>query len=318
MRCGGKGSDLKLTVEVLSDGNPRIGFGHLRRSMTLARDLKRRGHVVSLRSLSPEGQDLIDPSLTQNFSESAAVAVFDMPFNIDALNDNVDTHITKYKQKGIKTVALDYFGESCPDLVISVHEHIAPKKCGERISGFEFVIVREDLREDTKEALREKLGEELRAIQDVEVGDSVLVAIGGSDQLRQGPGIAEALSLKGIKVILVEGPFSEFSNHSGNYEVLRKPKNFTELMRSCRWGVTNGGGTLFEMLYLGKPVHVVPQTNFEDTIGRLANKNPGVLGVGIEFLVPYSAHQILCAQGHGKKLVDGNGTERIMERLERL
>ena len=82
-------------------------------------------------------------------------------------------------------------------------------------------------------------------------------------------------------------------------------------MATATWAVTNAGGSLFEMLYLGTPVFVLPQTPFEHTIAEKLRNQPEVLGVGGPSDVVGSAlsHQTPTES----KLIDGRGVQRICD-----
>ncbi len=288
-----------MKIEMITDGNSKIGFGHLRRSLTLARGLKEKGHQISLKSLSPEGAPLI-PEELQSSIESPTVALFDSPSDIEFL-------LQTYKNKSIKTLALDYFGEVQPDLTISVFEHIQPNAKSNRTHGFEYIIVREDIRKLKATTLQSEKG-------------YVLIILGGGDLLNQAHTVAKKMSDQGLRVILVEGPFVYYEQRTEplNYEVRKQPQDLPELMLGCDWAITNGGSSLFEMLYLGKPVHILPQTEREWVIADVALQNKGVLGIGIESLKSYSHEDIQKSKGQGSQLIDGLGVERIISRIENL
>ena len=86
-------------------------------------------------------------------------------------------------------------------------------------------------------------------------------------------------------------------------------------MSSSIWGVTNGGGSMMEMMSLGKAVYVVPQTKEEETIANYIYKHDGILGVGIESISVPSEEIITRVGKKAASMIDGNGLHRILDHV---
>lgn len=117
--------------------------------------------------------------------------------------------------------------------------------------------------------------------------------------------------IAGLKVKLIQGPYALNVRKKCDYEVYTNPENLPRLFLDCDWAITNGGGSLFEGLCLEKAVHVLPQTKKEERIAKNISQKGGVLGVGIESLREYSAHEIRKVAIKAGSIIDGVGAERI-------
>ena len=120
--------------------------------------------------------------------------------------------------------------------MINIFEHQLPPPVGSRISGLEYAIVRPEITQLTP----------------VEGDNGVVVMIGGSDIKQVGGLVADFLASTGVKVSLIQGP-----TYQGNYVTksslvtcLKTPYDLEKRMSTCGWAVTNGGGSMLEMLVL--------------------------------------------------------------------
>jgi spore coat polysaccharide biosynthesis predicted glycosyltransferase SpsG len=283
-------------IEIRAFGNPAVGFGHIRRSLSLFHHLKSL-FVCRIRIETSDGVT-IDGCMD---GRNADLLIFDSPIAIDE-------QIFYAKNQRTKTLALDYFGKAAPDLTISVFEHFTTDIPGRRISGLEFIIIRQDILE-------------LKASQQPS-SEHTLVAMGGGDVLGVGPQVANTLSDYEAKVILVEGPFAKTSGVEPcckpNISLVRNPPNLSDIMHRSFYGVTNAGGCLFEMMFLGRACFVVPQTDFENRIARLMSEKAAVLGVGLESIRRVSSAEVRAIGETARNIVDGNGLNRIAKHVEDL
>jgi spore coat polysaccharide biosynthesis predicted glycosyltransferase SpsG len=266
-------------VNVIFDVGPQIGIGHQVRSESIAGELTRGGCEVCLAALE---------SVTENFFTGCDVALFDTPHCAQA-------QLAWAKQSQAVTFALDYFAAGPVDVGVFVYLHESPQQSVRTvINGFDFVILRPEII-DQPAAERD--------------GD-VLIMLGGADVLGQTREVAERLSNEGHVVTIVQGPLAEISPLP-NVKTLKNPADLPERMAAAPWAVTNAGGSLFEMLYLGTPVFVLPQTPFEQTIAEELKNEPGILGVGgpLDVVPPTVPPPITAAE----KLIDGRGVQRICE-----
>lgn len=291
---------MKARIEVRTDGGKQWGIGHIRRSQTLAAALRGAGYRVCLRACSSEAEKFLTE--TADFSDPPELLIFDVPYDFGA----------SVADRPVKILALDYSGSSFqPDLTISVFEPRKPPPPGLRFSGLQYAIIRADV-----VALRAALGPP--GISRMPTNERVLVLLGGADVAGRGPVLSKMLTSRGFHVDLIQGPaVSEaYPDTESSIRVHRSPANLPELMASCAWAVSNGGASMLELMTLGKPVFVVPQTSLETALSKEIEGHGALLGSGEELPeIPDEAAMRTAAQ-NAWSLVDGKGPERIIRLME--
>lgn len=279
-------------VEIVCDGNKRIGYGHIRRALTLSSQLTNDGVDVRLSGISEEAKLMLP--LCQPRSEAVKVIIFDAPSGIDSF-------LSSAKADGLTSVTLDWFGNEIPDVNIAVFPHGEVRAHREKYIGFEYILIRDEI-----------ISLPIYSSED-NYKKNVLVALGGGDILSQGHYIASYLSKLGYNITLIEGHFSKKRKMSSEYKVLVTPPEFPKILQQSDWVVTNGGSCLFEAVFLGKAAYVLPQTEAEMRIASSFYENRAVLGIGINGIRGFNHHEIDQAHRNCLGLVDGNGAKRISE-----
>ena len=276
-------------VEIYCDGSAKVGYGHIHRCRTLATQLDRDGVDVCILGLSDEARRLLpEPKRTGRL---ASVQVFDSPCNIDDM-------LHAAQLRGQITVALDWFGEVIPDVNIAVYPHGEVRGIKKVHIGFEYILLRDEI------VLR-------RQLPATHSAKCVLVVLGGGDLLNQGHELSRRLCEQGLEVTLVQGPFAKNRDAGDGYRVLINPTELPQLLASCDWAVTNGGGCLFEAMCLRKAAYVFPQTEAEENIAHFAETRGAILGVGSANLRAFSYAELGVAAERGANLVDGLGGSRV-------
>lgn len=283
-----------IGIEIVCDGGPAVGLGHVRRSHSLAWSLKESAFRVRLRTMEPF--DLATTGLDfPNDSGQVALRLFDTPLPCESL-------LLESQRQGLGTIALDYFGDVAPDLVISVVEHFTPRVRGQRVSGFEYIIIRDDILKCRGQNVVDAAG--------------ALVLVGGGDVTGVGGLAASRFVELEQDVTWIRGPLTptlDAHKVPPRVTVLSNPPNIGALIQKCRWGAANGGGSLFEMMYLGKPVVVLPQTEREMTIARQMLERGGVLGIGIDGMESVPQETLEAVGARAQAIVDGKGLARICQ-----
>lgn len=282
-------------AEVLSDGGGHYGIGHLKRSVALVKALRARGHTARIVGMSECARTLLIPE--QSDQGAPTVRIFDLPYEVGVVL------FERAKAEGIFTVALDGFGDhGQADLTISVFEHKLPPPPGKRVAGLEYAIIRTEIAD----------------LAPSFSGDGVVIMMGGGDNHEVGPQIAERLALWESHVTLVQGPNVAAPYHCRypNIEILIDPVDLPQRMARCRWAVTNGGSSMMEMMCLGKPVHVIPQTADELALARIVAEAGAVLGIGEEQLRGPPTAKEECVGFIAHHLIDGKALERICTMIE--
>jgi spore coat polysaccharide biosynthesis predicted glycosyltransferase SpsG len=277
-------------IEIICDGNKKTGLGHIKRSITLFNELKKHKFNVKISGLSDDSKLFLPRCI--EFDKKPDCIIYDLPSSIQSIKSKCHT------QQLI--IALDYFGSLIPDFNIVIFPHQKPNALREVFIGFEYILIREEIR-----LLKNKPIEKL----DIK---KVLVVFGGSDVLNQGHQVALQLADLGMQVTLVQGPLANNTRKDSKYEVIINPNNLPELIRDSGWLVTNGGGCLFEAIYLEKAALVIPQTSFERRIAEYAFDQSSILDIGKDKIRKFNIEEIEHVQQRASKFIDGNGHKRII------
>ena len=94
------------------------------------------------------------------------------------------------------------------------------------------------------------------------------------------------------EVTLIQGPFARNKSLSQDYEVLINPPNLPDLIKNAGWVVTNGGGSLFEAMYLGKAALALPQSKEELSIADYMLAKSAILGLGLDRIEYFESLEI--------------------------
>ena len=267
-------------IDVFSCHSPKMGIGHMVRSEALSSHLRALGfRVRHFRNFDQAQFEGLIPR----------VRVFDCPAPAKEL-------LKLSRLQGVRTLGLDYGESPAPDVVVSVMEHGSPLPGGKRYSGFEYAIIRDEIRHYTPRK-----------------DGYVVVSLGGSDILDMGPKIAAQLSAKGEKVVLVLGPLARQFKGQSNHLTLRNPKNFVQVLGNADWVVCNGGGTLFEAMSMEKPAYVVPQTAQEESVAAALMGLGGLLGYGSNLPPKLTEKKKVQVASSARNLIDGKGVNRVAE-----
>ncbi len=287
-------------LHIYCDGGGAFGYGHIRRSLTLSHRLKQDGFLVSVMGLSDEAKKLLPDAAYQN--ESPQVVVMDCPpgRGLDVMKNA--------NQKSSLTVGLDWFcRETLPLINITIFPHYPVLSLSKSYIGFEYILIRPEIQQAKNKYFTND-------------GGYVFVSIGGGDLLNQGSFVATELASFGYSVLLIKGPLHDYCEDNINnlkVRIMKNPINFSELMAQSKFVVANGGGCLFEALYLGKAVLAIPQTPFEQKIVEYIRSLGGVLGDRKEDLKHFSEYEIDKVCAVGRTIIDGDGDKRISSIIQK-
>ena len=278
---------LNSQVEIFYAETYEIGYGHTRRCTTLVEELQLRNISVSLNKLSVGEGNISD--LFDHTDSIKRLVVFDSPLEINSL-------IQQSLQANMTTVTLDYFGSCTPDINIVVYAH-SPFNGVRMYEGLAFHMIRS----------------EILKLPPCNVGEGVLISIGGGD-IHQDGGIAARLVQQiGEHPTLIKGPLTLQDQSHRNYPVFNMPSDYGERLCESKWVITNGGGCLFESMYLGKAAVVLPQTSKELTIARKFLAVGAILGIGFDAIQHYEDRVIIDTGKIAKGIIDGLGAKRVSD-----
>ena len=322
----------KLKIVFITDGNHKIGMGHVYRSLNLAKTLQKRNHNIVFMTKENFSKKIISKTNTcklykkiKNTSVINFLKTFSPDiFIIDKLNETKSS--LKTLQKFCPVIAIDYTGTNKE--MINFGINILYHKTGVQrnsLSDFNYAILNEKFHKKK----RKKIGKQIK---------SVIVLQGGADTYCFTPKIVKALNKleNNFKLIIVLG--SSFKCWSKLNSVLRqcdKPvkiyhdtQDIASLMLKADLAVTAGGNTLLELAYLGIPSIVVCAEKFEIETAKLMEKKNFGINVGFgkaisTSIIQSNLYNIINNYGLrkrmnkiGPKLVDGNGAQRITQIIE--
>ncbi len=282
----------KYHIQIYCDGGIKAGYGHISRSKSLCSFLIGKGFNSSIYGISDESNFLIGEKSFEN--KDAEIVLFDSHRNLDKL-------IIKEKKKNKFVITLDWFGKEKPDYNIIIHPHSKPKAKIKCFIGFEYIIIRDEI---------------LLLKKTKKIKNKALVCIGGGDVLDQSYLAAEYLYHKGLNVTVVNGKTNEKSLTSKKFEVLNNPKNFPELLAESSFVVTNGGGCMFESIYLNTLTWALPQTKFEKNVVNSVFDSNYIVGQGINSLKSLELDKL--EQKNKGTLIDGLGKNRIFNIIQKI
>lgn len=276
-------------LAIFCEGGPDIGYGHIRRCLSLLERLHKGSINASIHGISNAAESLLG---NQHENEvDYDVILLDSPLNID-------DRLKKAKREGKATVTLDYFGDEEPDVNIAVFEH-APLNGRAKYVGFEYQMLRE----------------EITSLEKPDNHEGVLITIGGGDMLGQAEVAATLAVRSGMAVTLVKGPLAGIGTSQGEFKVLMQPEDFAQHLNRSHWVVTNGGGCMFEAMHLGKAAVILPQTKEERRIAEVFLDRGAVLGIGLEAIHHYGEEHLKRTGRAAKHCIDGLGVERVFNIL---
>ena len=275
-------------VQIYCDANKSIGFGHITRCIALYKYFNLCNLKTSIFGLSIEANNFLGDNAYEN--KNAEIFILDINYLIH------DEFLFYLKKKSNKIITLDWFGKEVPHINIVVFPHFEVKALNKNFIGFDYIIIRDEI---------------LKTNNNKTNKDTALVCIGGGDILSQSEAAAEILIKKGYEVKIIKGPTSKVSKNN-LYETLYKPKHFSKILACSDLIVTNGGGTMFESIYLKKNTISIPQTEFEMNVANYAFNNRSIMGIGLESLKSLNSSLLNNDITHSD-FIDGNGVKRIFQ-----
>lgn len=275
-------------VEILVDGGPGYGFGHISRSQTLGLALKKAGAEVGFSPRSETAASALAGQPTARGEEP--LLLVDLPYPDDVA-------ITAARNAGRKVAVLDHIGDALADLAIRTDPRRVPMAAARCEYGLKYAMIRPEILAQTPSS-----------------GDYALVCIGGSDLGDLGVDAARRLGAAGQRTILVRGPLATpLSEAPAEVEVRLAPPDLPALLAGCAFAVTNAGTTALEVMALGKAVHVLAQTDAEQATAERFLSDGIILGVGLETLAVPAPGRAARAAAAGRSAVDGRGAERVAD-----
>lgn len=268
-------------ITILTEGNSTIGFGHIRRTITLAQEL---GKAVPTRVWVISNSRELERRFVTQF-RGLKVGCGPHPDHIPDLQiidlepDTASGQINSARGK-VRQLCLDYFNpDLLPTSTINLLDHSQAmkgaydrvKQSSQYMEGPQYAIIRPTIfcRRPTTLPIMNSV-------------NHVVITFGGADPAGHTFGALKHLTeLIGpsVRVTVILGPLTSScyekmirTQSPHNAVVLKSPDNYESLVASADLVLSNGGGTLLESLCLGKATVVFPETDAEENHARFHSK----------------------------------------------
>lgn len=327
---------------IRADASPAVGSGHVVRMLALAQGLRRHGHEVmflhaspsSLRArLASEGFTSVslDPSPG---SEGDAAATVEVARSIDAawvIADGYEFSASYQRTVGVggfRLLLVDDNGDADgypADLVLNQSLHAAPSLYGAQydgdryLLGSKYVLLREEF--------SSWVGWERNV---VEHPHRLLVTLGGLPNSAWLSRLIPALSGVDLDVSIagkIDPEMRSRFDDSGSIEFLGHVDTMADAIIDADIGLTAGGGTTREFLFLGLPFAVIDvATNqliqsqyladhhLAVRLGHIDTLDASQLSTSLHTLA--TSHDTRTRMSRaGQTAVDGRGVDRVVVRL---
>ncbi len=309
-------------VTILTEGSATLGFGHIRRSLTLARLLTDRSSVRLW--VVCDGPEESEP-MREHFRglEVGAGPEPDFESRVEILDlepEAMRRHLMR-PAASAKRLCLDWFDPALlPDMTMNLIDHSGQmrtaysnsRRAESYVEGPQCAIIRPGLR-----ALRPETPAFIPEVR------NVVITAGGADPARR---TLDALSdlrnhaSESVKTTVIIGPLVPAGYEAEirgaaqpSMTLLRAPEDYDAILSRADVVLCSGGGTLLESMCLGKVAVVYPQTPAEENHARFhAAAGACVMRESMpEVMRDATLRNSLVAKAH--RQVDGRGAERIAE-----
>jgi UDP-2,4-diacetamido-2,4,6-trideoxy-beta-L-altropyranose hydrolase len=321
-----------------TEGGPKIGLGHIRRSMTLAKELEQHGatvlfvlpeDAVSLDILGGEGFSAITVAAEKDLELSETLKCMESASAHCAVIDAYNVLDFSVMAGGAYTVVIDDLAERSLPVNLIINGGVEAGSLSYRASEHTQLLLG-----PTYSLLRKEFSAEPVRQHKARV-DRILITLGGLDNTALSADIVSWIreTLPDSRVDLVIGAFFNRTTRDKIRDLAKEdpaihthenPPHMRELMLACDVAVTGGGQTTYELAATGTPGLAVRIADNQTSNLRGISANGAIRWIGDakdtnlkEKLV--SALRELAgnraARGDmsraGRRLVDGAGTERV-------
>lgn len=304
-------------ILVLASGSYQWGSGHLRRSLEISYLLAKQDFKISSGALTTNlNQKGLESILSQYdccFSSVEEIQIQDVDAIVVDVHEDMQPKVYNWvKSLNKPVIALDWYfgGDDCISAKINLRGDI---------SNLKYAIIRREFRQDNKRISK----------QDKEF--DLFMSLGSRDDcgaLRTLFEFLNNIEFSDKKIVIVPAVMGEeFSALSQeNIQIIREPVSVSELMGKSKVGISNGGTTLMELMSLGIPTIVFPQSKQEEVFTqRVFDYGCSVKGVLDRSVFSKQCNMLWSDKElydqmsiKAEQLVDGRGSQRILQIIENI
>ncbi|MEW5766979.1 MAG: UDP-2,4-diacetamido-2,4,6-trideoxy-beta-L-altropyranose hydrolase [bacterium] len=338
---------MKRQIIFRVDGGPHIGWGHIRRCLSLAEGLREKAiqSIFITRDIDQE----IGKRITSN-----GHLIERLPAKIDLKEDlnltiklirkhkpdlvitdsyEINQHyLEELKRLGVTLMSIDDLAKLhfCSDIVLNQNieaklSDYSTERYTKLLLGAKYALLKKELR--GKHGL-----EEIK-----EIAKNILITLGGSDLNNQTLKAVKALKRikNDIEITVIIGPGYQYEEilrkemaADNRFLLLRDPQDIFNLMERADLSISAGGSTCYELAYLGVPnIILVLADNQKKLADGLDNYGNSVslgwfedvteesIKEAVEDLIDNKARREEMSR-KGRELVDGRGVERVANEME--
>lgn len=323
---------MKEIIIIKTDGDNDIGLGHVYRTLNLAKELKNNRIIfltksTVLKKIIPKKFIVKKIGNKKNDLKNILENINPKIIIIDKLKENSDE--IKILRKKSKILAIDYRGKN--KKMINFGINMLYQKSGiqgkNSFSGFNLTILSESIRRRNPIKILKKVRK-------------ILVIQGGSDTPCNTPKIIESLNEidENIQIDVIIGASFEcwkklekaINNSIHHVKLFHNSKDIGKIMEKNDMAITGGGMTSLELCSLGIPSIIICGASFENETASLLATNG--FGINLGYTKKISKEKIAVISKElmmnyeerrkmnkiGQKLIDGNGTKRVSNIVERM
>lgn len=325
------------SILFLTNGSQQLGFGHLRRCLTLANNIKqKKHHCYFLTNSDSQIDQLLNDAPFPHYSIEG-IEQLDMAFLEKFIQENqiqtliVDSYLinkANYQDLSIKVVAIDELFDDtyCADVLINAasnadSELSTPFK---KLYGPDYIILRDEFLNLPHVTINHPV-------------NRILFVLGSGDVIDV---LYELLSVisqnhRNIEVGIVLGPmfstevYEQVERYIIDYpkiNLLENPENMAKLMQTYDLAVCAGGQTAYELAAVGVPAIAIQTADNQTDNLTLLNQAGTLVWIGGKDELALKEHfaEALTAlmsskstrermSQSGQALVDGQGLRRVVE-----
>jgi len=332
-----------MHLAIRADGGPELGYGHLTRSGSVARELLSLGHAVTYATTTPEPvrdvcPDAVDVVPLADRGDPGRFLDWMDRSNLDGVMTDAYPIDTAYQRAVRERAPLAVLQDDarhtvCAHVFVNGNLYAAdldysfvgpePRWC----LGTEYLLLRDEIRTHIEQEPPWRVQPE-RAV----------VTMGGSDDTEVTPTVLRAFDGFDIRVDAIVGPgFSRQQEAeiraaadevSATVVVARDPDDLVDRMFLADFAVSTASTTTYELLALGTPIVSLPVADNQTLIARALRD--GDIATVLERSADRAAIREAVEsyttdadlrehrRAGGRSLVDGEGTRRVVEAVEEL